>query len=352
MNNKKVAIVTLVGQNYGNRLQNYALQQVLKRYVGTVRTLPIYNEPIRKQRIKYLLTKIGKRLGVCSNSISSWDDFYFLIDWESKCSEAVDISKYDYFIAGSDQIWNPWFPYTGEREFLTFANQSQRITYAASIGVDDIPADKMEFYKTLLCGIPMISVREEKAAQIIHKLTGRNVPVVLDPTLLLRSNEWGMVADKSKVTLPKPYIFTYFLGKKSDKTEQHIREIQASLGLDVFDIMDHFDSCGPIEFIDLIRRSSYVVTDSFHCTVFSLIFRKEFLTYERAVSSGVGQMVSRLNSLLGKTGLLDHLVGFNVETYPHPAPVDWPHVDEVLTHDISHSLQYIENALSTRREHA
>lgn len=345
---KKVGIITIIGNNYGNRLQNWALQEVLKRYFCKVVTIPYYKEPIIKQKIKYCLEKVKKVFHLKNNLGDPWYNFYFEICWESDSIHELKPEKYDYFFAGSDQIWNPLFEYNSEREFLTFANTGQKIAYAASIGLSELPSEYFEKYRNLLCDFANISVREKEAADIVYKLINRNVPVVLDPVFLLDQKEWCKLSKKSKAQIHKPYIFKYFLGKVDDEVEEYIQSISKRNKLKIVDIMSMFTTNGPIEFISLIKNASLVVTNSFHCTAFSIIFEREFLTFNRQKTKGTGEMSSRITTLLDKFELQSRFVSGNCDKTLRS--IQWDRVRTILMRERAISLKYIEECIGGKDE--
>lgn len=344
----KVGIITIIGNNYGNRLQNWALQEVLKGYFHRVVTIPYYKEPITKQKIKYCLEKIKKYFHLKNNLEDPWYDFYFKICWESDSIHELKPEKYDYFVAGSDQIWNPLFEYNSEREFLTFANNGQKIAYAASIGLSELPVEYFEQYRNFLYDFENISVRETEAANIVFQLTDRKVPVVLDPVFLIDQKEWCELSQKSKTIIQKPYIFKYFLGEINDKIEEYIHNLSIKQNLQIVDIMDMFSINGPIEFISLIQNASLIVTNSFHCTAFSIIFERDFLTFNRQKTKGTGDMSSRITTLLEKFELNSRFVNGNYDKKLNP--IKWDRVRAILMRERAISLKYIEESIGGKDE--
>ena len=225
----KIAIITLNGYfNYGNRLQNYALQRFLKilskeSFSETVwyerLNLKIGEKIVNYVNIRdYILNKHNFRQFINSGrymfdiireyNFKKFSDKYInsVFDFEIK----NDLNeRYDYFIAGSDQIWNPhWLK--DETEFLQFADRNKRVAYAASFGVSEIKPDKVEQVKKGLEGINYISVREQAGAKIVKDLTGKDVPVLVDPTLLLTAEEWEKVMERPVWYCDEKYILVYF----------------------------------------------------------------------------------------------------------------------------------------------
>lgn len=168
--------------------------------------LIIINEKINKKRIQ----KINQ------NRIEIFKEFSKKYLNETKFSISIkDITenlenKYEYFVSGSDQVWNPNDPMVSEINFMTFAPKSKRLTYAPSFGVSSIPEKYKKDYSKWLEGLDNISVREEEGANIIKELTGKDARVVIDPTMLHTKEKWISIS-KSDINKPKgKYLLTYF----------------------------------------------------------------------------------------------------------------------------------------------
>lgn len=340
---KRVAIMTIESLNYGNRLQNYALQQVLRQQECSVETLhrsSIYcNIPIWKKCIQDILqTKRAK-----FRKFDSYINFAGLVigrdDYPNDISD-----RYDYFIAGSDQVWNPYYDFVaGKCDFLKFARNSQKISYAASFGVSEIPSERKTEYAENLKTFKAISVREKRGAKIVEELADRKATVVLDPTLLLDEIEWKKV-EKRPAFFPKgKYVFVYALGDKTDRFKDKIKQLKEEY--EIFDVRSLQKNgkelpVGPSEFLYLIRNSEEILTDSFHATVFSIIFRKKFVTFNRP---GLN-MNSRIESLAVLVGAKDRLTecgDLNCEI-----EIDYANVDEILEEERRKSIDFLKNALT------
>lgn len=341
---RKIGIITIIGKNYGNRLQNYALQEVLQNYAKHVYTIPMYKEPVIKQKIKYYIERIIHRNVVKQDG---WMRFYFLIKWESDSIRELCEEQYDAFVAGSDQIWNPFFEYNTEREFLTFAKKKKRITYAASMGIEVLPDSCKDRYREWLSEIPFISVRESVAANIVYELIGKKVPVVLDPVFLLNEREWNKLAKKANCSEKSGYIFYYFLGKHNEEANNWIEKLANQRGLRVLNILEHFDEYGPMEFVALIKGAEMVVTNSFHCTAFSIIYHKQFVVFERQMDNVSERMTSRLNTLLEMFDLKNRFYSeIGSEDISKIEDIKWKEIDRVLKERRDESIKFITEALN------
>ena len=309
----KVCIVTLYGQfNYGNRLQNYALQTVLQQFGCDVVSVAAVK---KEGNIKYLIKKyfeknngrirLKKRKDILrERRFSEFTDRNIITELyhttDGRIPEKVG-SEYDRFIVGSDQVWNPIFwrddEYSPEmyNYFLMFTTR-KKASYAASFGLDSIPSNWEERFEKNILGIDLISVREMSGKNIVSKL-GLDSELVLDPTLLLDAKQWKQIKSDF-VPKDKKYDLLYFLGDKPPS-------LPMDPNIEVIDLMNskcRYFTCGPETFLELIDNARTVYTDSFHATVFSLVFHTPFIIYGRTIRGGTG-MNSRILSLLDAFGI-------------------------------------------------
>lgn len=362
----KIGIVTIMDYtNYGNRLQNYAVSHVLRKKFGcNAVSLAAYREKAfyNGHYISWVKDQIAqkscvfpelaeKRFGpnvTRSTNFRTWSKKYIPTRnfYEHKCLPASLNQKYAMFFAGSDQIWNYRFPGTKYDDyFLKFAQDSKKTAISGSFGVEEIPEEWKRTYIDGLSGFAHISVREDAGAKIIKDLIGRDVPVLVDPVMLLSREEWLKVAKKPRVDTKKPYILKYYLGEEAE--EEKIDHWTKENGYEVYELLNEkipeLYSAGPGEFISLIANAALVASDSFHCIAFSIIFRKPFVVYARRGSGNY--MTSRLDTLLGKFGFQDrwkHLL-----TSDQYLACDYSDVDEIMTMEQEKALNYIQTALDS-----
>ncbi len=344
----KTGIITIISRNYGNRLQNFALQRVLEKKNIKVRTVPINNYYSIKIFIKFIIKKV-----LWKNTV--WEEFEFKIKYSYQSCKKININQYDFFIAGSDQIWNPYFHFNSEREFLYFAEDNQKLVYAASIGVERVSDKYCEKYSKLMNQIKYISVREESAALIVKKITGRDVPVVLDPVMLLEKEEWLNFVKRSRWACDKKYIFKYFLGGGNQEYDAYIEDIRKKGDYEVVDILGEknkkYSCIGPKEFVSIISGADIVCTDSFHATVFSIIFSVPFITFGRTAEEGYGDMMPRLVSLLDKFELRERLIMNTRQLLLEDLlKCDFFKAQKILLSERKNSLQYLDEALGEKYE--
>ena len=365
----KVGIITLNGYfNYGNRLQNYALQKFLKNinaniYPETVLyekfNLKLEEKLTRYVNIRnYILNKNGFREFINSGkykldiireyNFKRFNDKYINSCFDYKIKDDLN-DRYDYFIAGSDQIWNPYYVNL-KNEFLQFADRNKRIAYAASFGVSQIKPDKINEVKKGLEGIDFISVREQAGAKIVKELTGKEVPVFVDPTLLLTAEEWENVMERPTWHRDKKYILTYFLSDIPVKVQNDIIKLSDLYKLKVIDLannenIDYFCS-PPSEFLYLIKKCSLMYTDSFHGTVFSIINKRPFVISSR--QSRVN-MDSRIDTLLSMFHLENRKVSEeNNYEIANPMEIEYPDVEAILNRERQRSKEFLCKALNIK----
>lgn len=374
---KKIGLITLNGYfNYGNRLQNYALQEVLKTYGYKVDTIWLGTKAKETKNIKFkrklintltqspktILLKIMKKAKYITNKIyinnlnkkrqEIFREFSkkYLHETSSKFkNDKLYIEKmniYEYFVTGSDQVWNPHYNIDHAAYFLTFAPKEKRIAYAPSFGVDEIPADNRTSYSNWLNEMKSISVREDQGASIIKELTGKSAKVLVDPTLLLEKEDWLSIA-KTPSNKPKSeYLLTYFLGDVSLKTKRRIKRIAKNNDLKLINLAKETEKTpfltGPSEFIDYINSAKLFLTDSFHGGVFSILLETPFVIYDRKGKSP--SMNSRINTLLNKFEFENRHIN-QIKTNADLFDIKFTHVESILSEERKKAFNYLNEAL-------
>lgn len=335
----KVGILTIQSNNIGNRLQNFALQEYLT-------ALGVGNETIlRHKRDRLVSSKHIVRDLLIKDRYEKIRDFnHRYISW-SKCvvnkqlvSKEIE-KEYDAIIIGSDQIWNPYFPFSSDADYIPELN-IKKIAYAASFGVDKIEEESLrDHIIQLLNGIEKISMREYSGVELIGELTGRKAEIVIDPTLLINKEIWLNIMKRPGFALPKEYLLKYMLGESNG----YIDEISKEYNCSIIDLQDKELPVGPCEFIYLIKNAKIVCTDSFHASVFSFIFGKPFVIFERI--SDDKDMSSRLETLCKMFGLWDRR--FCSEDFKHEDILTIDYNQAYNTLDIlrEESGKYLKNAL-------
>lgn len=348
---KKVGIVTINDyNNYGNRLQNYAVEKILQKLDIDVVTLK--NEPCSNTKENFWLRKIKS----CFNKDSysnieerklCFENFNKYINFsKNKISVFSKLNEYDFFITGSDQVWNPNFGRLREVDMLAFAPPQKRISFSASFGVKELNKKECQKVEDEISVFKAISVREESGKKIIEKITGReDVIVLLDPTMMLSDKEWEKVAKKPKMLKDERYILNYFLGDLSEKRKLVIEEIAKKNNckiINILDINDPFYCTGPSEFLYLEKNAFLICTDSFHSSVFSIIFEKPFLVFDREDSHVA--MNSRIETLLSKFNLQNRR--FNEKLSGNLFSIDYEKSKKVIEEEKYKTMKFLKDALS------
>lgn len=348
--NKKVALVSCYFKdNYGSLLQTYALQAALKNDGIDCVNIDIenINKDISAKKKKYYIsqlfnsTLIKQKWGMVflkirvklNNTLRSniakrsrkHNQFradYFIMSqpYANLHSLAENNDGFTDFIVGSDQLWLP-VNIVGDYYTLNFVpDDVNKISYSTSFGVSFIPNKYKSRYIKFLTRINYLSVREKTGQKIVNDLVGRDAELVCDPTLLLTNEQWLDIAAKPSLKIDGEYIFCYFLGKNIAH-RKFAERLKASTGCKIVSL-NHCDEyvkysdkfadytpydIGPREFIYLIRHAKYVLTDSFHGTVFSLLMNTPFFSFRRFKANKVSTN-SRLDTLLEIVGLQDRIL--------------------------------------------
>lgn len=320
---KKIAIVTLVDYNFGNRLQNYAAQEVLKSLDLSPETLqsPQTLKTLWRDlffRFPRNLFKGGKKIALYIVKKIFYKDreinfrqFNRNIIWSEHTLRDDSLGEYDYYLTGSDQVWNFAFfdrePWMENPFLLTFVPPEKRICFSPSFGIKELPEKWKPLFREQLSKFRKISVREDAGAAIVKELTGKDAEVLIDPTCMLDADQWMKIAKKPKdFDSEKPYLLTYFLGGRSNRVNQDLRNYADKYNLRVCNLCDPLTRdlylCGPSEFVWLIAHAKLILTNSFHCSVFSFLFQKPFVVYP--LDGILANRMSRIETLLKKFDLL------------------------------------------------
>lgn len=264
---------------------------------------------------------------------------------ENRVDNIEEVSnEYDYFIAGSDQIWNPhWI--NGYVEFLQFADKKKRISYSASFGVRGIPQEKRKDFSRYINGMEYISVREQAGAEIVKDLCRFDVPVLVDPTLLISKDEWSAIAERPWWLGKDRYLLVFFLGDLSEHESRECERIAKNYNLKIINLLDKNNldcyTSSPEEFLYLIKNASIVFTDSFHATVFSIIMNTPFVNFNR---KGM-EMNSRIDTLLNLFGMNERRVIDGEQIRLDLFNVDFSNVEECLNIEREKSKNFLLKAL-------
>lgn len=375
---KRIAVVNRTNlKNYGSVLQVYALCEAIKKLgydsevVWQTGNLS-KNYDIRPKKImKFLLRLIAhpsliistwkllsevKNKKIDEQKVKLFDEFVIRFFNQSFYSEkeikaVAESDKYYKFICGSDQVWVTTTLNPEPMMYLRFAPKEKRLAYAPSLGRDYLPKYNEKILRRYISDIPHVSVREETGAQIIKNLTNRDVPVVADPTLLLKREEWSKL--ECCIPVPEDYILCYFLDAPSMEVSKAIHNYSDRVGKRVVMLGTVFDihisqeevitpHAGPGEFLYLISKASVVITDSYHGVLFAINYQKDFWSVERAYSHF--NQSSRQKSILSRFGLEDRYLKDEMDI--EETHVDYMEVNKKKDAFVVSSMQYLRNAIA------
>lgn len=352
---KKVGIVTIIDKNnYGNRLQNYALSYYCnKKYNCDMTTL--LNENFSNERNMFffrMLKNFFRR-----NIVNNYDRQKRFIEFDKnikfsdkKINCFSKLKKYDYLIVGSDQVWNPLFRRLRDVDVLKNIDGNKRISYAASFGIKEIPKKYNKKIEKEIGKFKAISVREDRGKEIIEKLTGRSdIEVLVDPTMLLTDKEWDKVSKKPKMLNSEKFILNYFLGELSEERKKEIEKVAKENNCEIINILDKnspFYECGPSEFLYLEKNAFLICTDSFHSSVFAILYNRPFVIFDRE-QKGVASMNSRLETLISKFNLKNRKYNGNYITKENMQH-DYTEAYKILEKERKKSESFLKKALNIK----
>lgn len=341
---KRIGIVTIIGDfNYGNRLQNYALAKTLSDMGFVVKTLNFrYTNRSTISVTKEILRNFVIALGIGRfkrNKKFKKFNKYIKFTPIIYNNDVINSNEYDYFVCGSDQIWNYNFDEFGKNTLLLFSSKEKNIAYAASFGVSSIPNNYIDIYKEGLNNFKNISLRENDGKDIIKNITNKEYPVVLDPTFLISKNEWNKLAKEVKIS--KKYILVYILG---DKNEDINKKYKKEYDVIYMNDTSNFNiySTGPQEFLWLIKNAELVITDSYHACVFSIIFEKKFYVIDRLVNKEKC-MEGRINTILSLLNLQDRKIENIFADTNINSNIDYNNVKKILETEIFKSKKFLKD---------
>ncbi len=343
----KAGIITITdNNNYGNRLQNYALEKVLLDFGVDVKTIWDKKYTKKSQKVKKIIKGIFFSNKYPSlKRIKKFEEFskkYTNIFYHSYDKDLNNM--FDLFIVGSDQIFTK--SHLDKMTFLIEAETKKGIAFSPSFGKSYLEEEEKIFFKKLLPKLKKISVREEAGKEIITDLySDFEVKVLIDPTMLLNSDEWTKVMKKPKKMKADKFILNYFLGELSDERKSEIERIARENNCDIINILDKkspFYNCGPSEFLYLEKNAFLVCTDSFHSSVFSIIFKRPFIIFNREQNNMIN-MNSRLETLIKKFDLKDRIFDKNITS--KNLNIDYSGVDEKLEFERKQVIDYLEDVI-------
>ncbi|MFQ6803465.1 MAG: polysaccharide pyruvyl transferase family protein [Lachnospiraceae bacterium] len=373
---KKICIATWYGPaNFGTGLQAVALSQYLINsgyevsYVEDKRNINTKTKISQNKDRLYIIKELLSGRWLCRRKykkdfiekrrlqkqfLEKYSTVFSILsnDDEQKINDTFDI-----FIAGGDQIWNPS---VYENVFLlSMANDEKiKISYGTSVGVKEIPNKLKDVYKTYLNRLSYISVRERQSAEALRTFIEKDIAVVVDPTFLLSADEWEFLLKDAEINekeFAEPYILCYFVGTRKSYWK-YVEKVHKSTGYRVVVIpinneayvnrFDKYVKVSPAEFLWLIKHATIVCTDSFHATVFSIQYDKEFYTLKRFLDESSDSQNGRLQNLLSAYQLDSRLI-CNEKKFVRNREIDYDRVKKVLQEERIRSIKWLQTALKS-----
>lgn len=387
-----VLLVTCYHQgNYGSKLQAYATQaaldelgvnnltvnysklsgymnkQKIKYYIKNIRNFDAFKAQFERYGFKFILkfnrtlkadiSNRHKAMKVFTDIKFRLADAYEFDNLRQMCEEINP----DAVLVGSDQLWLP-SNICADYYTLNFVpDEIKKISYATSFGVSSIDRKIKKKTADFLERFTHISVREKTGYDIVRSLTEKDADVVCDPTILLTSDKWKKLLNLNPVT-DGDYIFCYFLGDNPWQ-RKWVTELKKLTGLKIVSLI-HTEkyiksdigyadetpfNVGPEEFVSLIENAKYVCTDSFHGTVFSLLFHKNFYLFRRFSDKHTASTNSRIYSLLELLDLRERLISEDVSANDVlNTEIDYAIVDEKLDNFRKDSVEWLKKALGVK----
>lgn len=365
----KIGILTFHdAHNYGAVLQAYALKKYLMNmgYDSVVINyhhkdipdgFPKKRKIIKGDSLKEIYAHFKKMRYSHKSHILRWNKFNkFIKDLTNNCNYVYDceeklskIEDIDVWICGSDQIWNPDITRgLNKGFFLHFETKAKKISYATSMGIEKLEEKYEEDFKKYINAIDHISVREDQLKNYTTKFTKKEVQKVLDPTLLINEEEYkDLIVPVKK----KNYLLIYALGP-DERLTKLANKIAKQKNLKIIELNDlhkknymfeQVSDAGPEEFVSLIKNANYIVTNSYHGTIFSMIFNKEFYVITR------NNRNSRMETLLKTAEISERLLEGNVDVDLDKL-IDYEKVKEKLKVEIDKSKKFLEESLKTQEK--
>ena len=358
--------------NHGASLQAYALMTYLNNqghnveiidykpyYMGTLYKLSNIDNPAWEKNFIsksiYLTLKLPGRL-ISLKRKKNFDDFtkkYLNVGnytYESNEDLKSNLPDSDIFICGSDQIWNSLHANGKDPAFyLDFVpNDKVKAAYAASFATDTISDEYKIMTKSLVEKLDKVGVREESGVKIVKDLGIEKAVNVLDPVFLLEKEQWDNIATKE---FNEKYILVYDFDK-SLVIEALAKEISKKKGYKIYTINvdkpKYADKCfnldGPETFVSLVKNAQFVISNSFHAAVFSLVYEKDFVIVNRTESIN-----TRMRDLLSSLTIGDRLIGKDYDINKVIEEINYDNVKPILNEKIDFSKQYLYDLLSIKK---
>ena len=386
-NKKKIGCViayTKGHNNYGTSLQGYAMLKKIQQLGYEVEVIQYTKRLSVWQKMKFVVNalragewkNIKQRL-TTKQILKKYPAYAAGITERTKAVDAYKQKKliplfheyigydalhkgslnYDAVVVGSDQVWTPMSLPNKFFNLLFVDDRVRKVAYASSFGVSEIPTFQRKATGAYLDRFYRIGVREQRGKEIVEKLSHQKATVVADPTLLLTREEWETEISDARHNESKPYIFCYFLGTNQE-ARKAAKVLKEKTGYKIITIrhMDEYVpedelfgdeapyNVDPNDFVKYISRAAYVCTDSFHCTVFSILFHRQFMTFYRFAEGSKTGRNSRINSLFDLFELQERLYKGDINKITNP--IDYNSVDKKLSELRKESISFLNECLA------
>ena len=381
MENKLIHLISVTYHNYGSMLQTYALQETVRKLGYSTEIVDykecrakkicrLLNKEYAETRFKMCIKKIRmiikgamfrNNLKTRAHAFTVFIINYFILG--KTYTNLNDIKKesrnWDVALLGSDQVWHP---INYEMHYFTLeyiSDLTRKVAYAPSFGVSSIPVKYKKKYKRFLNDFSNLSCREISGVNIIREITGKDAMLVCDPTMLLTSEEWKRAFPIEEL-YKEQYLFVYLLGNNDNHrilakrfAQKYSLKIVALTHIDEYVNSDNGYAdytpynVGPAEFLSLINNSFAIITDSFHASVFSLLFHKKFFVFNR-FESGVGtSTTNRIDTLLSMAGVVERKIpiGATLSDIDSIEETGWDIVDKNIEEFRNRSICYLKDVL-------
>lgn len=362
--------------SYGATLQCFALQKIIQQLGYEPEFINFQRKRCTDSDTKQSTITIRESVKNCAIAAAIFLQSYISKRNDRKVSQAFQLFKnenlsvgekeftsiaelcafphdYEILVTGSDQVWNPYSKFLRVYGLGFAAEEINTVAYAASIGVSEIPKDKKDYLQQNVKGVKHISCREYEGAEALSRLLDRDIPSVLDPTLLLDKNAWSAYA--SSENKKEKYVLCFFLGSLEyprSIARRIAKENRCKLYVipgsprDILTRGKIAEGCGPREFLNLFLNADFICTDSFHGTAFCVNLNKPFYSFCRRGFDEKTSYLSRIRDLLETVHLQERLiypdskVSFKIEN------VDFSFANKVLVEERKKSMTFLTNALS------
>ncbi len=364
----KIGVITFHNSyNCGSMLESYAIMKYLQNKNYNVEIIDfssqgqqeLYSTFFKNNSLKNILKNIiifpyKRRINYNNKKYEEFKNEHFNLSSKINNHDFSKL-KYDINIAGSDQIWNITIEDYDDAYFLNWVTYGKKVAYAPSFGAKDLQEyakDNIRKYSDFLNSFDALSIRENNGQKWIKQICGKEVPVLLDPTLLLDSKEYDKILD-NKCTPNNDYIFLYcpsfkrnickFVKKVSKKYNLpviawstksfYIKQI-GKLGFS----LPKYES--PAVYLSLIKNAKLIFTTSFHGTIFSTIYKKNFYVLKNGEMFGNDD---RVRTLVSTLGIEDRLIDYNYDSnYDYMENVDYTKYNKLLPEEQKKSERYLK----------